>query len=439
MMFASIRNNSGYIFTLALWSIVGMISTEISIVVILTHLILFFNKQRYFEALFGMFFLFALSDNLEELWSFASVVKPYYLLVFGALCIFKYKDLIKFPMIVRHFSIYLLIALVCIYYSVDAFVSIQKVISFFLILLVVPNIVLHEYRRLGKEFFSDIVAYTVIIHFISIAVLITFPEVGISHGGRWRGMFGNPNGLGLFLISTYTLYRAVQYEFPGIFTKKENIFYTVLVLIFLWMSGSRTAMFSIITFEFILFGFRYSKGITLILAIVFMVYFDYLNDLMISALASIGLSEDLRLDNIEEGSGRIIAWSFAWQDIQKNTLLLGRGLGYDEHLMRSNAHILTRLGHEGGVHNSYLIVWLNTGIIGLVAFLSSFISFFVKGYKRAKYAIPLMFAVFISANFEPWITSSLNPYTSMLLVTLTLMLAIDDEEKKTVENIDLDD
>ena len=264
--------------------------------------------------------------------------------------------------------------------------------------------------------------------------MLTFPEVGISHGGRWRGVFGNPNGLGLYLIVTYTLYRAITLEFPNIFAKRERLFYLAITLVFLWMSGSRTAIFSISVFELAVIGFKYSKQVTILAVAVFMIYFDFINEFFIRLLVDLGLSQELRLESLEEGSGRFIAWQFAWEHIQDNTLIYGKGLGYDEELMRANAHHLTRLGHEGGVHNSYLILWLDTGIIGLIFFFFGLLSLFIEGFrKKSKYAFPLLLAVLISANFEPWITASLNPYTCTLLCTMTLMLAIDDEEKEIDE------
>jgi O-antigen ligase len=76
---------------------------------------------------------------------------------------------------------------------------------------------------------------------------------------------------------------------------------------------------------------------------------------------------------------------------------------------------------EGGVHNSYLILWLNTGLIGVIVYFRSFFLSFFKANKNTKLAFPIMFSVMFSINFEPWLMSSLNPFTIGFLLILTLM------------------
>ena len=436
-MLDSIKNNSGYIVIMALWSVVGMLSTPLAFIVILGNLILFFAKERYFEALLGMLFLFILSDNTQELWQFAKDIKPYYLLLFGVLVITKYDELIQMPLIIKALTGVLLVSFFCAQFSHDAFVAVQKTLSYGLILVVVPNIVIYEYNRIGKVFYSNVIAFTIIIHLISLSVILTFPEVGTSHGGRWQGAFGNPNGLGLFLIVSYVLYGSIKKEFPTIFKRGENIFYLLLTLSFVWMSGSRTALISILIFEFVIFGFKYSKPLTVIALASFIVYFDFLYEFLLGLLYDLGLSEDLRLDNIKEGSGRIIAWYFAWEDIQRNTLILGKGMGYDEFIMKANARTLGELGHEGGVHNSYLIIWLNTGLIGLIAFLVGYFRLFIQGIKTKTYGFALTCSILFSANFEPWLTSSLNPYLTIFLIAITLMLTKTDNNEEEASEAEL--
>src|SRR5687768_16061939 len=133
-MINAIRNNSRYILVLALWSVVGMISIEASIVVILSTVILFFYKEKYFEALFGFFFILALSDNLQELWRFAKVVKPYYLLLMGFLVLYQHKRLVSDNYILKQFIPYLAVALVCILYAVDSNIAFQKTLSYAVLL-----------------------------------------------------------------------------------------------------------------------------------------------------------------------------------------------------------------------------------------------------------------------------------------------------------------
>jgi len=169
------------------------------------------------------------------------------------------------------------------------------------------------------------------------------------------------------------------------------------------------------------------------------VTYEYIFESAISVGISLGLAENLRLDNIEEGSGRFIAWDFAWKEIQTSPII-GSGFGYDVNLMQANFNWLSRAGHEGGVHNTYLIIWLNTGVIGLILFLRALILLTIQASKRSYVALPILLAVMISIMFEPWLAASLNPYTSMFLVALTIMVSpiffSKDEEPEVEEVID---
>jgi len=141
---------------------------------------------------------------------------------------------------------------------------------------------------------------------------------------------------------------------------------------------------------------------------------------LLAIISYLGLEEYLRVETLEEGSGRLIAWQFAWENIQ-DSMLIGKGFMYDLILMRTNFDWLSRAGHEGGVHNSYLILWLNTGLLGIVFFFRAFFLLFLRAAKLNAVAIPAMVAVMFSIFFEPWLAASLNPYTIVFLVVLTIL------------------
>jgi len=119
-------------------------------------------------------------------------------------------------------------------------------------------------------------------------------------------------------------------------------------------------------------------------------------------------------------SGRSVAWHFVWQKIQDD-LFIGHGFGYDEALMRRNYYELSRLGHQGGVHNSYLSLWLNFGLVGLIIYFRSFLLFFFKAAKNNGLALPIMYAILFSATFEGLLIGSLNPHMFCMLVIFALI------------------
>jgi O-antigen ligase len=89
--------------------------------------------------------------------------------------------------------------------------------------------------------------------------------------------------------------------------------------------------------------------------------------------------------------------------------------------MRKHRIYLERMGHQGGVHNAYLSFWFDVGIIGLLLFFRSFILIFIKASKLVPMSIGVMFAVLFSVSYESWLVSSLNPFTIILVIILTIV------------------
>ena len=152
--------------------------------------------------------------------------------------------------------------------------------------------------------------------------------------------------------------------------------------------------------------------------------YQIVSENLIDIIVSLGLGDELRVDTLESGSGRIIAWKFAWQHIQ-DSFYFGNGFSYTEYLFRQNYEYLSKLGHQGAAHNAYLTIWLDTGLMGLIAFFIGLIITFYKASKYSKLAIPILYSILFSNYYESWITASLNPFTIQLLFTLTIIFMLD--------------
>ncbi|MFK8044718.1 MAG: O-antigen ligase family protein [Crocinitomicaceae bacterium] len=428
-MLLSVRNLISFFSIMAAWAIAGAVSEIIAIILVLLTLILFFQKERYYEALLGFLVLLVFSDSYESMFHFAVTVKPFYLIVLAYLT-YRIPTLHNknYDFLVR-FGPFLLIALLCVLFSPIPLISIQKIVSYSLLLFAIPNLFLFEYRRHGYELLVSVVAVSLVLYAISILIAIFLPEIGTSHGGRWRGIFGNPNGLGLFLTVSYLLFRVVFKRVPHLLTKLGYFIYYSIFIILVWKSGSRNALLSVLIFEIVVFGFKYSKPLTILVLITIISFIDYISDFTLSVLINLGLESELRLDDIDEGSGRLIAWNFAYEEIKKGMIILGNGLGYDEYFMKKNFKLLSYMGHEGGVHNTYLILWLNTGLLGLIAFFAAFFSFYSTAFKKNSYAFGAMLAILSSVTYEPWLSASLNPYTSISILLIVIFIYVKDEDE----------
>jgi O-antigen ligase len=242
--------------------------------------------------------------------------------------------------------------------------------------------------------------------------------------GRYCGLLGNPNGLGLFVVLMIILIVSATIKFPDLFTKNELIVMYLMLAVSVILTGSRNALMCIIIFlaftKFYKISYWYGF-ITVILAIMmYQVVFSNLPTI----LEMLGLAKALRADTLEDGSGRMVAWLFALNKINTDVKLFifGNGFSFDEYIFYINRYALSALGHQGGVHNTYLALWLNTGIIGLLLWFAGFIRLFFKAVAVSFTAFPVMYTILFSAFFEAWLMGSLNPYHISFLMILSFLM-----------------
>lgn len=239
--------------------------------------------------------------------------------------------------------------------------------------------------------------------------------------GRFSGVYGNPNGIGIGCTLLFILVYISLKKFPGLLDQNEVRLIYGLIILSTLLAVSRNTMMSIILF--LLFARFYEMGYLAGFAIlvVALVAYELINQNIVAIVEALGLGHYLRAEAIEDGSGRLIAWRAAWKQIQSQ-FFLGRGFAYDEWYFYANRHWLSALGHQGGVHNSWLALWMNTGLIGLILFAVGFIKTFVRAMHHSKLAFPILFAVIFSASFEAWIMGSLNPFHIILILVLNLII-----------------
>jgi O-antigen ligase len=169
------------------------------------------------------------------------------------------------------------------------------------------------------------------------------------------------------------------------------------------------------------FAFKRSSLFGLLTVVLLFITNYYIVEIVQTLAQALGLQEFLRLNEIEKGSGRIIAWVFAWKEINENTFFLGNGFDYTNYFFGINHDKLSLLGHQGNAHNSYLTFWLETGLIGLLFFMYGFVKSFLNMSYKTRYAIPAMFAISFTMFFESWFTAGMNPYLIQVLMILVLV------------------
>ncbi|MFK7807290.1 MAG: O-antigen ligase family protein [Saprospiraceae bacterium] len=377
-------------------------------------------KKEYALALVLTMITLTFSDNRAIFFSFAKDVKPVMilLLAFGSFFI-KSKN-----QILTYFIPFFIIASICFFRNQAILLSFQKTLSLLLLIFSVP-LIINQLITQSRNQIKLIFYIPLLILLVGLILRFLSPDF-TSLGGRYRGLLGNPNGLGMFILVYFLLFQTVRSVFGNIFSNSEKWILLSLLVISLILCGSRTSMIVIILFFAFKYVFRFNLLVALFLCGVLFTAAQYVITNIALIITAIGLEEYLRLDTIEEGSGRVIAWNFAWENIKK-TPLIGNGFTYTEQVFNKNRLSLSILGHQGNAHNSYLTIWLDTGFFGVLFYYGAMIVLFIKCFKHYRIAIPLLLCFGFSANMESWLAASLNPFTIVFFIILTL-LTIPPEE-----------
>jgi len=413
----------------------GTVSPIAVIPIIFVSNAIWFRDDAYLEVVLGLFFMTLLSDSRNFALGFAQVVKPLHTLI---IFFFFYLKISQFGIkskIHVNLGLFLLVGIICLLQSPIFFESFQKTFSYFLIIFMIPNLLIWDWE-INKEktikhviyFFSIILAVGIIARFLPIPFIQPIQE------GRFAGAFGNPNGLGIYCFLFICVVSFSNTYFPKLLANKTLIIFYILAIVSVIGSGSRGALLAIMAFLFFrYYGYKFGF-IGLLVVATLVLSFDFAIDLISDFASSAGLEKFLRTDTLESGSGRIVALDFAWENIQKN-YWLGLGIGYGDFLFKENYFFLAIRGHQGGVHNSYLNVWLDTGLIGLITFILGWGLSFANALKQSKFTWAIIVGVFISTNLEVWIVGSLSPWMITFLILLTLVIYMKPAEEATAQSM----
>lgn len=377
-------------------------------------------RNRYTELLTGLWFVCTMSDSrLNSFHSFELAKYPYVSLL-AVFLIFDIKKFQPFSRFFLRFLPFMIVAFYCILHTPAAnFIQcVLKTISYFLLFLTVPNYVNKSYRENGYDFIRLFIF--VAIFFLALGVLLKFfyPSA-VTLELRYRGLLGNPNGMGLYCLVVFILFALVNKSLPDLFHRQEKMLFYFLLFLSVVLCGSRNTIAAMLVYIGFSYLTRISPLLGFIILLFFLIGYEYININIVNVVKSLGIQHYFRVETLANAAGRYVAWKLAWDKITKD-IFLGHGFDYTNYLFILNQKSLNDYGHQGNAHNSYLTFWLDTGLIGLLLFLWAFVGAFIKGAKKNKVIIAALFAIFFSAFFESYLTASLNPYTIIIVIFLCI-------------------
>ena len=420
-MLTYLRDSLQFFLLIIVWVLVGVYTGPLLFAVLPLTVFLLKSREMWAEMLFGFLMILVLSDMTPLLTSMKVVKDAKNTYIVALTLIFALERYRFFPYS-RMFNIFLpffLYSLFPLVFSNNLAVALQKTLSFALMYLIVPNYVLYNFRNQGWPFFKNLVFFMCAILVAGLGVNF-MGEFWAYVGGRFRGLFGNPNGMAIYCYLVIVLTTVVMSLKKDLFSWKEKLVVFGILAYFLLASGSRASLVSSLIFLIFHRFFSASPFIGFIGLIALFGVSEVVSNNMESIVIALGMEKYFRLETLRDGSGRYFAWEFTWGHIQEY-FVFGGGFANDERIMRKWRLYLERMGHQGGVHNSYLSMWLNVGVVGLVLYLRSFLLLFFKSSKLAPISLAIMFSVLFSIMYESWLVGSLNPYTIVLLMIMTLV------------------
>ncbi|MDP5171923.1 MAG: O-antigen ligase family protein [Bacteroidia bacterium] len=306
-----------------------------------------------------------------------------------------------------------------IIFSPIKFLSYQKTVSY----LLVSFVAFHFYADWlwGNEAknFEKLLHFTAVCLGLGLGLLIIYPDA-VMFGERFKGIFGNPNGIGLTCIMWlpyFIFYSISQDRSPSL----QWWLYVCLIVLSLILSNSRNGLAGSVLFVGLLWWFKNgTRRFTFFWVILPFVVWFFTSVDFIQLLIQIGLGDYLRVESIKEASGRALSWSFALEQIPK-VFWMGGGFAYEEYVYEHLVPPSLQMFREmSSTWNSYLTLMLNNGIIGTTLFLTFIFAQLKYAQRNLRWKmLGYLVAILLAAIYETWLTSSLNAYTIFFLIMIT--------------------
>ena len=371
-----------------------------------------FSQQKHYLIVLASLIIFVLADNFRLLPAFTE--GRYVVLL---LCSFFSVQWLSNIRVISlrwlYFIPFFLYALiVSLLYSPVLTESVPRVVSYLLLILNVFVYYKYTFKSQTTRFVLHFHGLFIIYFAITILSFLFPWHPRLFVLGRFAGLMSNPNGLALISLSLFIITDYFQKQVTG---KQFTLAWILkaIILVALVLSGSRNALASLFIYVFLSFLFEPRlNSLEVVLSLVFipvgflLIDFDLL-------LQSEVVSNILRIDTLENASGRVEVWEMVMKQIAKEPWW-GSGFYYDDFFM--NAYLeQANLANDvvarqfSGVWNSYLTLLLNVGVAGgclLMLFLFS-----LHQGIELKRLLPFTIALLFSAFFESWLASSLNAYS----------------------------
>lgn len=422
-----------FIVVFLLWGVAGFLNDYLAYALVFAVFIWLIAQSKFALTFVVYLLLLVFSDSRHGFLQFAVTIKPVITVLLGVISFLMMNKNWSKNTLIQFYAPFFGFVVLTLMFDFDVS-NLLKSLSLFLIIFNVPILANYALKKDREHFLRLFFYFLGILLFVGLALRFFAPHL-VLLDERFTGVLGNPNGLGIFIAVYYYLFQVTLYYFPKLFNRRIKYALYSLLFISLFFSQSRNAMLNIGVFHVFMFLNRRSVVLSFIVLGVIVTSYGLLLSWAIRVIQSLGLQEYARLETLEDGSGRTIAWEFIYDRIKKENFWFGTGIGSTELLFKDNYDMLSRMGHQGNAHNSFLTLWYDLGIFGMIAFVVGYIGNMIKTIENY-IAFPIVVGLLLSANFESWLAASLNPYHIGAILIITLLHFVSDEkinEKREAE------
>ena len=419
---ASYTTNLHFPIILFFWLLSGILFGPFVNIVITATLIYWNYHERFGEMLVGLFFILILSDSRHEFLAFANFSKQLYILLLVLFLILNIKKFQPLNYLFLFFVPFFLFASLSILRNDDFLNTSLRTFSYLLLLVVVPNYFLYAYKKDKSDFIRFYLYFGFVILLVGLLLKVILPQYVTFLGARFSGVFGNPNGLGIFSLLYIITYYVFKDKHPKLFSRRVDVSILFVAVLSLFLCFSRSALIAFLFFMVFKNFYKQSRVFGFFVFVFLIFGFQLLMNNLDSIIVSLNLGNYLRIETLDTGSGRIYAYQVALKNVGEN-IILGKGFGYTSQLFEKFSTELSKLNHQGNAHNSYLTIWLDTGLFGLVFFLVGWFGSLIKWSKNNYLLYPLLYTVIFSSFFESWLAASQNPFTIQLVCIISFYYA----------------
>ncbi|WP_029035321.1 O-antigen ligase family protein [Salinimicrobium terrae] len=354
-----------------------------------------------------------MASNLSPSLSFAQNFR--FLALGGALLyLFYNKGIPKNPgNYILPFAIYA--TFISLIFSPLGFDAVLRGLAYWLIAIVIFTLYEKSYFNFPASTSQIILGFLILVFGLNSLLIFGGPEMYLV--GRFRGVMGNPNELGLIAAFSYGIIDLLKSRNETDFSRRGFLLLKIILVAIIIFTGSRTALFGLILYEITFRLFQNKLLLAVSLLTLGTLYYISLSIDPVAIIQSLGLSQELRVESLITGSGRTEVWKIAWEEIKLNPWF-GQGMLYDQYFIeeyvdQNLSGVVAR--HWAGIWNSYLSLLMDVGIIGLVAFFFFIYKVFNLSNQRNLAAAFLVLTLFAGIT-ESWMAASMNAFTPMFML-----------------------